>query len=373
MTKATAQPTAAPTSEPTPAPPQETEGPKEILIESVVLDNEKMNLATLEEAVLTACVMPEDTTERYDIQWSSSDETVVTVSSRGEIRAVGNGTATITATAGTHTGSCDITVSNPTIATAEELLAIPEFKEGVVYEIVADIDMKGVKLPEEKACIEGVLEGNGQRIYNLEEQIELLLQTYPGPTDVNKRNGASVAASYSSDHGVHTSEAYDTFPVISGDTYYWCRFSLMYENDEDASEIGVTQVLFFTAESYCECRYTDGWKYPSERGLTVFAEDSLDCEVRAIQGNPHKYKVTGRVPGLDAAVQFLEENNSYSAFVEHFGEPNAVDIYYFYGLPMENGEPRYLVLSVTEKTDSIRKASVADDLEWLEIVWEKEE
>lgn len=208
---------------------------------------------------------------------------------------------------------------------------------------------------------------------DLEEQIELLLHTYSGPIDVNKRNGASVAASYSNDYGVHTSEAYDTFPVVSGDTYYWCRFSLMYENDEDASEIGVTQVLFFTAESYCECRYTDGWKYPSERGLTVFAENSLDCEVRAIQGNPRKYEETGNGPDLEAAVQFLEENNSYSAFVEHFGEPNAVDIYHFYGLPLEGGEPRYLVLSVTEKTDSIQSASVADDLEWLETVWEKEE
>ena len=169
ITEATAQPTTSPTADPTLTPPQETEGPKETLIETVVLSSTEMNLSTLEEIALTAQVMPEDTTELYDIMWSSSDETVVTVSSRGEIRAVGNGTATITATAGTHTGSCEITVSNPTIATVEELLAIPEFKEGVVYELVADIDMKGVKLPEEKACIEGVLEGNGHRIYNLEE------------------------------------------------------------------------------------------------------------------------------------------------------------------------------------------------------------
>jgi len=207
---------------------------------------------------------------------------------------------------------------------------------------------------------------------DLEEQIELLLQIYPGTTDINKRNGASVAASYSNNYGVHTSEAYDTFPVVSGDTYYWCRFSLMYENDEDETEIGVTQVLFFTAESFCECRDTEGWKYPSERGLTVFAEDSLDCEVRAIKGYPYKYRVTGRGPGLEAAEQFLEKNNSYSAFVEHFGEPNAVDIYHFYGLSLEDGEPRYLVLSVDEKEDRIRNASVADDLEWLETVWEKE-
>lgn len=173
MTEATTQPTTAPTPEPTMEPPQETEGPKEILIQEVVLSNTEMSLTTLEEAALAAQVVPEDTTELYDIMWSSSDESVVTVSSRGEIRAVGNGTATVTVTAttrtGEHTGSCEINVSNPTIATAEELLAIPEFKEGVVYEIVADIDMKGVKLPEEKACIEGVLEGNGHRIYNLEE------------------------------------------------------------------------------------------------------------------------------------------------------------------------------------------------------------
>lgn len=57
MKEATAQPTTAPTPEPTMAPPQETEGPKEILIEAVVPDKEKMNLTTLEETVLTAKVL----------------------------------------------------------------------------------------------------------------------------------------------------------------------------------------------------------------------------------------------------------------------------------------------------------------------------
>ncbi len=205
---------------------------------------------------------------------------------------------------------------------------------------------------------------------DLEEQIELLLETYPGTTDINKRNGASVAGKYSNHYGEHTSEVDDTFPVVSGDKYYWCRFSLMYENDEDETEIGVTQVLFFTAESYCECRDIENWKFSSERGLTVYAEDSLDCEVRAIEGNPYKYKATDRKPDIEEVVGFLEEDNSYSAFVEHFGEPNAQDIYYFYGLPFEDGEPRYLVLSVDEKEDRIRSAGVADDLEWLEKIWE---
>lgn len=207
---------------------------------------------------------------------------------------------------------------------------------------------------------------------DLEEQITLLLQTYSGPTDVNARNGASVAARYSSDHGVRTAEADSTFPVISGGKYYWCRFSLMYENDEDAAQIGVTQVLFFTAGGYCECRNIEGWKYPQERGLTVFAQE-VDYEVRAVKGQPYRYEETGRGPGLETVVTFLEENNSYSAFVEYFGEPNAIDIYHIYSLPLEDGKPRYLILSVEEKEDYIRTASVADDLDWLETVWKKEE
>jgi len=53
-------------------------------------------------------VTPEDTTDA--ISWSSSDETVATVAN-GVITAVGLGTATITATCGTLSDTCSVSVS----------------------------------------------------------------------------------------------------------------------------------------------------------------------------------------------------------------------------------------------------------------------
>ena len=60
-----------------------------------------------ETAQLTATVQPEGAGEAV---WSSSDEAVATVSSEGLVAAVGRGTATITATAGEKTATCEVTV-----------------------------------------------------------------------------------------------------------------------------------------------------------------------------------------------------------------------------------------------------------------------
>ena len=42
-------------------------------------------------------------------------------------------------------------------------------------------------------------------------------------------------------------------------------------------------------------------------------------------------------------------------------------------LPDENGEPRYLQLSVDEEDDVIRNISVNSDLEWKYLLWKNEE
>ena len=70
---------------------------------------------------------------------------------------------------------------------------------------------------------------------------------------------------------------------------------------------------------------------------------------------------------------FMEETNSYTEFVEKYGEPNAIEVYYCYELPDENGEPRYLQLSVDEEDDVIRNISVNSDLEWKYLLWKNEE
>ena len=51
-----------------------------------------------------------------DITWSSSDETIATVSKSGKVTAVGKGTATITAQTGTEKKTCKVKVETPKLS-----------------------------------------------------------------------------------------------------------------------------------------------------------------------------------------------------------------------------------------------------------------
>ncbi|MEM7416473.1 MAG: Ig-like domain-containing protein [Gemmatimonadota bacterium] len=50
-----------------------------------------------------------------DVAWTSSDITVATVNTNGGVVSVGNGTATITATAGSISGTAEVTVELPVV------------------------------------------------------------------------------------------------------------------------------------------------------------------------------------------------------------------------------------------------------------------
>ena len=67
-----------------------------IAAESVTLDSTELALAPGQQTQLTATVLPEDSTEK-NLVWSSSDESVATVDQNGNVTAVANGSATITA------------------------------------------------------------------------------------------------------------------------------------------------------------------------------------------------------------------------------------------------------------------------------------
>ena len=71
------------------------------LIESITLEKGA-------EKTLTATVDPENSTDK--VVWSSSDNTVATVDENGKVTAKAVGEATITATAGTATATCKVTV-----------------------------------------------------------------------------------------------------------------------------------------------------------------------------------------------------------------------------------------------------------------------
>ena len=70
-----------------------------------------------ETETLAATVLPENTSDI--IAWSSDDESVATIDQNGKVTAVAAGTATITATAGSVSDTCEVTVINNQKATID--------------------------------------------------------------------------------------------------------------------------------------------------------------------------------------------------------------------------------------------------------------
>lgn len=84
-----------------------------IQVQSVSLDRNEYLFNTIGSTLaLTATILPADATDQ-SILWSSNNESVVTVDQNGLVKAIGNGTATITATTNDQgkTASCSITVA----------------------------------------------------------------------------------------------------------------------------------------------------------------------------------------------------------------------------------------------------------------------
>ncbi|ALC80267.1 MULTISPECIES: choice-of-anchor I family protein [Bacillus] len=82
-------------------------------IESITLNQTSAKLEIGKTLQLTASIQPEDTTESKELTWMSSDDKVATVTNKGMVSAVGEGTATITALTadGKHSAAAEITVT----------------------------------------------------------------------------------------------------------------------------------------------------------------------------------------------------------------------------------------------------------------------
>ncbi len=95
-----------------------------VSVSDIALSSTSSSLALGEELQLTYILSPSDATFQT-LNWSSSDESVATVSSTGLVTTEGVGTATITATAidgcGT-TAACTVTVANNTAALSDLII-----------------------------------------------------------------------------------------------------------------------------------------------------------------------------------------------------------------------------------------------------------
>lgn len=86
---------------------------KEIIaVTSITLDKNSLSLVKGESETLTATVNPSGATHT-NVSWSSSDSNVASVDSKGKVKAVASGNATITAQVDGITATCTVTVTVP--------------------------------------------------------------------------------------------------------------------------------------------------------------------------------------------------------------------------------------------------------------------
>ena len=204
-----------------------------------------------------------------------------------------------------------------------------------------------------------------QQAADLEAQLDQLFSVYAGPADAIGWDGlCAMEGNY--DHGKHRKTASSNFPVRSGDTYYWCYLRLLYENTLDDGGTGILQLDFYTAAERCAFEYSEG-KIVDHPGLTVHADAAQEGEIRCISGHPYLYTPSAEPLAPEAVKSFLETCASFYSFQKQFGAPNAENIFHYYQLPAENGEPRYLQLSVHQ--DAICSATVVNEFEYLQTLW----
>ncbi len=94
--------------------PDDTQKPSTVAVESVSLNKITLSLEADEVETLIATVTPDNATNKT-VTWKSSDDTVAKVAN-GKVTALKAGTATITATAGSKSTTCKVTVVEKVVA-----------------------------------------------------------------------------------------------------------------------------------------------------------------------------------------------------------------------------------------------------------------
>ena len=116
----------------------------DVAVTSVQVTPATLGLVEGEKASLKATVLPEDATDKM-VRWTSSNPGVASVSDAGEVTAVSAGSATITATAGKVSGSCQVSVSRQFVA----VTSIALDQEDVTLEKGAAVTLKATVKPDD--------------------------------------------------------------------------------------------------------------------------------------------------------------------------------------------------------------------------------
>ena len=82
-------------------------------LNDISLDKTTLTLDKNNSEKVTVIYDPSDTSDDKTVRWESSNESIATVDSQGNVTGTGRGVTTITATVGTHSKSCQVTVNVP--------------------------------------------------------------------------------------------------------------------------------------------------------------------------------------------------------------------------------------------------------------------
>lgn len=129
--------------------------PVPVKVASITLSATELKLAPEEEAVLTATFAPEDA-DLSSVVWASSAETVATVSPEGKVKAVAEGEATVSVTAGDVKAECKVVV-------VEKKAAATGWAVGDYYEVGS---VKGVVVWVDESKEHG-------KIISLDEKVDI--------------------------------------------------------------------------------------------------------------------------------------------------------------------------------------------------------
>ena len=205
---------------------------------------------------------------------------------------------------------------------------------------------------------------------DLDGDITRLMEVYGGSYVTHGFDGLlHSSASFEPEGRTHSVSA--TTPVEAGGAYYWVYLRLTYQCDPDPAQVGITELEFYTADEWSLFLYDEDRMIEESLGLTVYADKTLDREVRCIDGNPIQYTPREAIDP-DEAVEQLNKTDSFSAFKERFGEPVGSWVCHYYPLPDEDGEARWLRIGDDERDDRVYSATVVDRFEYLETLWEGE-
>lgn len=108
-----------------------------IAVASIELDQTNLSINLGETAALVATVKPDNATDKT-VSWSSSDIEIATVDEAGKVKAIKEGTATITAKAGDKTAECKVSVCIPVTSIELDNTRL-ELKENETVKLIATV------------------------------------------------------------------------------------------------------------------------------------------------------------------------------------------------------------------------------------------